>query len=253
MKDTKDMISSITAIEAALMHGDLSKLNENERLSYYKDVCESVGLNPLTQPFQYMTLNNKLVLYATRACAEQLRKINKISLRLPHKEKFGDMYVVTANAIDKDKREDESTGAVYLGSARGDVLANLLMKAETKAKRRVTLSISGLSFLDETEVETIPGAQKVAFAKNVNETIQIPEQIKAKPDEKERLNIRIEALLKGFLDFEVDRKILERVFEKSLEEFTEADFSSAIALGKAFRDGTKNKEDLLASLEIRDF
>jgi hypothetical protein len=29
------------------------------------------------------------------------------------------------------------------------------MKAETKAKRRVTLSICGLGFLDETEVETL--------------------------------------------------------------------------------------------------
>jgi hypothetical protein len=32
------------------------------------------------------------------------------------------------------------------------------MKAETKAKRRVTLSICGLGLLDETEIETIPGA-----------------------------------------------------------------------------------------------
>ena len=31
----------------------------------------------------------------------------------------------------------------------------------TKAKRRVTLSISGLGYLDETEVESIPGAEKV--------------------------------------------------------------------------------------------
>jgi hypothetical protein len=43
---------------------------------------------------------------------------------------------------------------------RGDLRANTIMKAVTKAKRRVTLSISGLGFLDETEVETIPGAKK---------------------------------------------------------------------------------------------
>jgi hypothetical protein len=30
------------------------------------------------------------------------------------------------------------------------------MKAETKAKRRVTLSLAGLGWLDETELETIP-------------------------------------------------------------------------------------------------
>lgn len=35
------------------------------------------------------------------------------------------------------------------------------MKAETKAKRRFTLSISGLGFLDESEIESVPGAQIV--------------------------------------------------------------------------------------------
>ena len=35
------------------------------------------------------------------------------------------------------------------------------MKAETKAKRRATLSICGLGLLDESEVETIPGAHAV--------------------------------------------------------------------------------------------
>ena len=34
----------------------------------------------------------------------------------------------------------------------GEFAANAIMKAVTKAKRRVTLSISGLGFLDETEV-----------------------------------------------------------------------------------------------------
>ena len=34
------------------------------------------------------------------------------------------------------------------------------MKAETKAKRRATLSICGLSLLDETEIEDIPAAAK---------------------------------------------------------------------------------------------
>ena len=34
------------------------------------------------------------------------------------------------------------------------------MKSETKAKRRVTLSLCGLAVLDELEVETIPNATK---------------------------------------------------------------------------------------------
>ena len=41
---------------------------------------------------------------------------------------------------------------------KGEALANAMMKAETKAKRRATLSICGLALLDELEVETIPNA-----------------------------------------------------------------------------------------------
>ena len=69
-----------TAIESALILGDLSKLNTEQRLSYYKQVCESVGLNPLTRPFDYITLNGKLTLYAKRDATEQLRKIYSVSI-----------------------------------------------------------------------------------------------------------------------------------------------------------------------------
>ena len=38
------------------------------------------------------------------------------------------------------------------------------MKAKTKAKRRVTLSICGLGILDESEADTMPGAVTVDVA-----------------------------------------------------------------------------------------
>jgi len=75
---------------------------------------------------------------------------------ITNRERLGDIYIVTARAKDRTGREDESTGAVPLGNLKGDALCNALMKGETKAKRRVTLSIAGLGWLDETELETIP-------------------------------------------------------------------------------------------------
>ncbi|MEK9723282.1 MAG: hypothetical protein VW405_07335 [Rhodospirillaceae bacterium] len=72
-----------------------------------------------------------------------------------------DVFVVTAIAADKTGRTDAATGAVAIGNLTGESLANALMKAETKAKRRVTLSLCGLGMLDESEVETIPDAQVV--------------------------------------------------------------------------------------------
>jgi hypothetical protein len=117
----------------------------------------------LTRPFQYITLNGKLTLYATRDATDQLRKLNRVSITIANRERLEDVYIVTARAITADGRSDESTGVVSIGTLKGDVLANALMKAETKAKRRVTLSIVGLGWLDESELETTP-AMPVAVA-----------------------------------------------------------------------------------------
>lgn len=148
-----------SAIEAALIQGDLSKLTPDQRLSYYKNVCESVGLNTLTKPFEYITLNGKLTLYAKRDATDQLRKVHGVSVTISAREKIDEIYVVTAKGKDKTGREDESTGAVNVQGLKGEALANAFMKAETKAKRRVTLSLCGLGLLDESEVETIADAK----------------------------------------------------------------------------------------------
>jgi hypothetical protein len=66
------------------------------------------------------------------------------------------VLVVTARATMPDGRVDESIGALPIDKLQGEARANALMKCETKAKRRVTLSICGLGMLDESEIE---GAQ----------------------------------------------------------------------------------------------
>lgn len=148
-------------MESVLLGGDLSKLNPSQRVSYYQKVCESVGLNPLTKPFGYITLNGKLVLYALKDAAEQLRANRRVSITQLEKQFSDDLYIVTAHAQTPDGRTDASTGVVTIGGLKGDAKANALMKAETKAKRRVTLSICGMGFLDESEISSIPNARPV--------------------------------------------------------------------------------------------
>ena len=144
-----------TDIEKVLIGGDLSVLNADQRLSYYNAVCRSLGISALTKPFAYISLNNKLILYALKDCTEQLRKIHGVSITQVDPKQIGDLLVVVASAVDREGRVDSSTGAVSIGGAKGEALANLMMKAETKSKRRVTLSICGLGMLDETEVDTL--------------------------------------------------------------------------------------------------
>ena len=146
-------------IEQVLVMGDLARLTPEQRNVYYKSVCESVGLNPLTRPFEYITLNGKLTLYARKDCTDQLRKLHGVSIRIASRETVDGVVIITAQATDKTGRIDESTGAVASGNLRGEALANCWMKAETKAKRRVTLSLCGLGFVDESEIESIPNAR----------------------------------------------------------------------------------------------
>lgn len=149
-------------IEKVLVEGNLAALKPEQRVSYYNATCQSLGLNPLTTPFDYLNLNGKLRLYAKKDATDQLRRHYDVSIHITAREVMNDVYVVTARAVLPSGREDESTGAVPVKGKAGEELANAWMKAETKAKRRVTLSICGLGFLDDSEVDSIRGARRVS-------------------------------------------------------------------------------------------
>jgi len=151
----KDTLAEI--IERVVMLGDLKQLKPEERVDYYSQVCRSLGLNPLTRPLEYITLNGKLTLYARKDCTEQLRKLHKVSIWKLETSEQDAIFQAMAYARSGD-REDIDFGAASIKGLQGDVLVNAKLKAITKAKRRVTLSICGLGFLDETEIETVPQA-----------------------------------------------------------------------------------------------
>jgi hypothetical protein len=157
---------NLDAIEQALVKGNIGELSQPQRLAYYQRLCESLGLNPLTQPFEYLSLNGKVRLYAKKDATDQLRKLHGVSVVAMETQKVEDVHIVVVRVRDKEGREDIGTGAVALGSLKGEALANALMKGETKAKRRATLSICGLGFLDETEVDSIPRHERFEQAKD---------------------------------------------------------------------------------------
>jgi hypothetical protein len=207
VKSDSQMHSEI--MENVLIRGDIAKLTVNERGQYYFQLCESLGLNALTQPFEYIQLNGKLKLYAKKDCTDQLRSVHGISVNdLAESEREG-VFIVKAKVSNAKGRTDVSTGAVNIAGLKGEALANALMKAETKAKRRATLSICGLGMLDETEIEDIPAAQKApversrvpspsdapAPEKAASEPPQGPQLIKGGKDAASWAKLYIEALL----------------------------------------------------------
>jgi hypothetical protein len=140
-------------MEAVIARGDLAQLSPVERAKYYTRVCESIGLNPLTKPFEYITLNGKLTLYARKDATDQLRRHYGVSVVEMTDAMHEGITIVTVKVRDATGRTDMAKGAVTLKGLQGEALANAIMKAETKAKRRATLSICGLGFFDESEID----------------------------------------------------------------------------------------------------
>jgi hypothetical protein len=209
-------------IAAVITGGDLSGLTPAQKVNYYMTTCSSLGLNPYTKPFEYLALKDdnggtKVVMYATRNCTDQLRDTRKVNIVRIERETTEGVYVVTAYAEMSDGRTDSSIGAVPLVKEDGewktaqgsgkryfagtgefkpigpDARANAMMKAETKAKRRVTLSICGLSMIDESEIETIRGASVISVdrahsdddlvGRNQPAAIEAPRTVKPAPVE----------------------------------------------------------------------
>jgi hypothetical protein len=124
-----------------------------------------MGLDPFTKPFDILRLNGKEVLYCTRSGTQQLNKLHKVSHLITSRDTNAEagVYIVTSKASLPDGRCTESIGAVNIAGLKGEMYANAIMKAETKAKRRATLDLLGLGVLDESEAESIPNATTVAI------------------------------------------------------------------------------------------
>lgn len=215
-------------IEQVVMQGDLSKLNPEQRVQYYRKVCESSGLNPFTNPFAYIMLNGKLTLYAKKDCTEQLRKINGVSIEGLEEKIVDDIFIVKARARDKTGRMDESTGAVVIGNLKGEAKANAIMKAETKAKRRVTLSICGMGWTDESEIDSIPNANRVDVDLTTGEIQGSYQQKQEAHIEKPRLSFDQVCELEMILD-ECDEKYSKWVYDYVKRVFKADDLSGVTA------------------------
>jgi hypothetical protein len=144
---------SAAALQSALA-GDLSKLTGEDRLKFYGKLCEFTGLNPLSKPFDWIQFQGKLTLYPNKGCAEQLRVLHGVTFddKFDRHVEFGVM-TMTVRGENKAGRRDFATAALPFDEKMpAEAKANQIMKLETKAKRRFTLSICGLTmFAREAE------------------------------------------------------------------------------------------------------
>lgn len=157
--------TSAATLEAAVVGGDLAKMTAGQRLQWYRTRCDAAGLDPRAQPFAYISLNNKLVLYATKAATDSLAANRNLSVEVMSRQVTeGDIYEVVCRVRDASARVTEDIGAVFVGGVTGEALANARKKAVTQAKRRTIIAHCGLGMLDESETESVPGAARVVVS-----------------------------------------------------------------------------------------
>ena len=179
-KSIDDNKQEIDSILQKVVLGDLSALTTEERQKYYIFMAKKFGLDPETKPFDYLLLDGRLVLYATRNCTDQLRLKNSITTK-SIQINFHDNIVYAIVCIqDKNGREEYGVGSEMLEANDRLTKSDKIMMAETKAKRRATISMLALGMLDETEITSIKNAQRIAMddSKVVNDNIDMLERQK---------------------------------------------------------------------------
>lgn len=170
-------------VDSLVTRGDWSGLNPAERARVYTAVCKQHGLNPMSQPFAFLRLNGKEVLYANRGATDQLAAMHHVNRKIIDGPKIVDICgtkvaLCTAEATLPNGRVETATATLPVVDP-----VNLYMKLETKAKRRATLSLLGLGVLDELEIETIPGAERLAMGAVTLVRDDAPAQLAAPDDE----------------------------------------------------------------------
>lgn len=167
-------------LERLLIFGDLAGLDEKARISYVGEICRLTGISIYLRPFDYIKFQGKTILYANKSATDQLRKLNNISIEIVSRERIDGLYVVTANASMKG-RVDSAIGAIAIKGLNGTELANALMKCETKAKRRATLSLCGLGVLDEIEAKELLERDTKEAAEVQTQIVQAKTETESRP------------------------------------------------------------------------
>ena len=146
------------ALWRVVSSGDLKGLTDSQKTQFYHYKCRQLGVDPSQQPFAYMDQQGRKILYATKNLTDQLRAINGVTFHSIVFTDDGENFIYEGFARTRDGREDYDIGITHYGKLVGEAKTNARMKALTKFKRRVTLSVCGAGALDETEAESIPGA-----------------------------------------------------------------------------------------------
>lgn len=157
-------------LESIVLRGDLSGLSPTQRARFYVQTCENLGLNPHSQPFAYLRLNGKEVLYATRGATDQLAAIHKLNREIIDGPKVIDLagtkvvYCV-ARATHPNGRIETATATVPFIDP-----VNVLMKAECLPLDSEILTRRGFKRYDAVKI----GEEVLAYSTEADRCEWVP-------------------------------------------------------------------------------
>lgn len=162
-------------IEAIVMRGDIAGLSPKDRAAYYLQLCESLHLNPATQPIKFIAFQGKMIPYFGRDATDQLAAMHRLNREVVAGPEVRDfcghkLLYALCRATHPNGRIETATALVPIPNGGGENLANAVMKTETKSRRRATLAMLGLGFIDESELDTMSGARRLSHAEAMGET-----------------------------------------------------------------------------------
>jgi hypothetical protein len=145
--------------EKVLGQGNLADMDRAARARYLLYVCQLLGVNPFTRPFEIISFRDQTVLYARKEATEQLARnfgvTTEVVRRAP--DEFLGVYVTEVRASYRtpagEVRSADAIGAVPYLDAGGKMIpvlerANVVKKSETQGRRRAVLGLLGLGIFD---------------------------------------------------------------------------------------------------------
>lgn len=187
-KNAIDLAAKLTPFEAAAFSGDLARLTGEERGVYLLQYCQTMGINPLSGAIQFLMLDGRLVIYATKSCTQQLASRDKVTVKTTEPKVVCGILMCEAVAEmrlpDGLIRTANNIGAVPWDDKMGaKEKCNAMMKVVTKAERRVILSICGLGIMDETELDTV---ERSRYKRVTGQNFDVLEQDPPEPQSRQQ-------------------------------------------------------------------
>jgi hypothetical protein len=92
MENGKEMtVVGSDTIMKLVAGGDTASLSSEQKLAYYRARCEAAGIDARTAPFQFIRLQGREVLYATKGATDQLASNHGIRVEIQsHGERCAD-------------------------------------------------------------------------------------------------------------------------------------------------------------------